>query len=347
MSSPVFIRHLTHYVPPTVLDNALFARHMETSDAWIQEHVGIRERRFLGDYDGEFPVFEISRRAVQRLLDTTGLDLGEIDLILSCASADDLQYPGPANLLSEHYGLRVPALNLKNACSSVVYGIEVARGLLQLGTYRNVLLVNGEPFTLQADWTDRSSAILFGDAASALVVSSRPGPMLVEDVALGGLGSRVINSTAAGAAPHRGIHDVLACESACPSAPSRERPRWGRFQQQGREVVSFVTGVIPGEILEFLATRGLGIRDVDYFIGHQANLALLRGLCEKIGLPQERHLHNIDRYGNTSSAGWVTVLSEALEQQRVRPGDRLLVAAYGGGLAWGIMLCRVLDPSEH
>jgi 3-oxoacyl-[acyl-carrier-protein] synthase-3 len=338
----VYLHHVTHYLPETVLDNAFLEGILDTTDAWIRGRVGIAERRVMNDYRGSFPVFEIARRAVDRLVATTGFDLRTVDLILSASCTDDLQYPGPGNMISQHYGLSVPAFQLKNACSSVVYALEVARGLLQLGTYRRILIVNGEPFTMQTDYADRTSAILFGDGASAMVVSSEPGALELVDVAIGGRGACVINGTAPGARPERSIRDVFpAAAGTQDDEPfSGVAPRFGRFQQIGREVFDFVVNDMPREIAGFLASRQLSIDDVDWFIGHQANLSMLDGLCKNLGVPASKHLFNIDRYGNTGSAGWVTVLSESLAEQRFAPGDQLLVSVYGGGLAWGSLLAR-------
>ena len=338
----VYLHHVTHYVPETVLDNRFLEGILDTTDAWIRGRVGIAERRVMSDYRGSFPVFEIARRAVDRLVETTGFDLGTVDLILSASCTDDLQYPGPGNMLSQHYGLHVPAFQIKNACSSVVYALEVARGLLQLGTYRRILIVNGEPFTMQTDYTDRTSAILFGDAASALVVSNEPGALELVDVAIGGRGACVINGTAPGAAPARSIRELFPAPAGAPGDDhfSGVAPRFGRFQQVGREVFDFVVNDMPREIGAFLAARQLSIDDIDWFIGHQANLSMLDALCKNLGVPASKHLYNIDRFGNTSSAGWVTVLSEALAEKRLASGDQLLVSVFGGGLAWGSLLAR-------
>ncbi len=338
----VFLNHVSHYVPETVLDNRFFEGILDTTDAWIRGRVGISERRTMSDYRGSFPVFEIGRRAVDRLVETTGFDLASVDLILSASCTDDLQYPGPGNMISQHYGLRVPAFQLKNACSSVVYALEVARGLLQLGSYRRILIVNGEPFTIQTDYADRTSAILFGDAASALVVSSEPGRLELVDVAIGGRGACVINASAPGASPSVSIRDVLPGPEGATGDThfGGVAPHFGRFQQAGREVFDFVVNEVPGEIQAFLAKHRMSMDDVDFFIGHQANLSMLDALCKTLGIDASRHLFNIDRYGNTSSAGWVTVLSEALAADRFESGDRLLVSAFGGGLAWGSLLAR-------
>ncbi len=338
----VYLHHVTHYVPETVLDNRFLEGILDTTDAWIRGRVGIAERRVMNDYRGSFPVFEIARRAVDRLVATTGFDLGTVDLILSASCTDDLQYPGPGNMLSQHYGLSVPAFQLKNACSSVVYALEVARGLLQLSSYRRILVVNGEPFTMQADYADRTSAILFGDAASAMVVSNEPGALELVDVGIGGRGACVINGTAPGAAPERSIRDVFPAAAGTPADDpfSGVAPRFGRFQQVGREVFDFVVNDMPREIGAFLAKQELSIDEIDWFIGHQANLSMLDGLCKNLGVPASKHLFNIDRYGNTSSAGWVTVLSEALAEKRFESGDQLLVSVFGGGLAWGSLLAR-------
>lgn len=334
---PIFLKHLAHYHPDHVLDNAFFESLFDTSDAWIREKIGIRERRHMADYRGPHPVFELGRRAVERLLATTDFTLDQADLVLWASCTDDLQYPGPANLLSEHYGLTVPAFQMKNACSTLVYALEMCRGLLQLRTYRNILVVSGEPFTVQADYADRRNAVLFGDAGAAFVVSTEPGPFAIESIGIGGRGSSVIHSTAPGARPSRSIDEVVPSD-----AGTRDAAGWGRFDQAGREVYEFVTNTMPAEIESFLASAGHSIGDVDWFIGHQANLVMLEALCQKLGVPAGKHLYNVDRYGNTSSVGWLTVLSEELAADRFARGDLILASAFGGGLAWGSALLRKL-----
>jgi 3-oxoacyl-[acyl-carrier-protein] synthase III len=331
---PIYLKHLAHYHPDRVLDNAFFESICDTTDAWIREKIGIRERRHMDDYRGVLPVFELARRAVDRLLETTDFTLDQADLVLAASCTDDLQYPGPANLISEHYGLTVPAFQMKNACSTLVYALEVCRGLLQLGTYRNILVVTGEPFTVQADYDDRRNCVLFGDAGAAFVVSSEPGPFSIEHVGVGGRGSRVIHSTAPGARPSRSIDALVESDA------DRSDAGWGRFDQSGREVYEFVVNRMPVEIDAFLASAGCSIADVDWFIGHQANLVMLEALCQKLGVPAHKHLFNVDRYGNTSSVGWLTVLSEELAADRFASGDLVLASAFGGGLAWGSALLR-------
>ncbi len=335
-----YVRHLTHYFPERVLDNAFFEGIMDTSDDWIRERLGILERRVMSDYRGSFPVFEIGRRAVDKLIERTSFEIGEVDLIVSCSCNDDLQFPGPGNMLSEHYGLEVPAFHMKNGCSSVVYGMQVARGLLATGAYRNVLLVNGEPFTRFTDYGDRSSAVLFGDAGTAMVLSSEEGELEVLDVEIGGRGSMVINATAPGAVPDKGIHEVLDPQGN-DDWHEGVQPAWGRFQQDGRAVYDFVVNTMPAEILGFLERTGSSVDDIDWFIGHQANLVMLEALCEKLGVAPDKHLYNIDLHGNMSSAGWVTVLSQALEDKHFETGDVILGSVFGAGLGWGSTLLRM------
>lgn len=345
-----FLTAIAHYHPQTVLDNAFFERtlqsHGGTSAAWIEDRVGIRERRFMSDYRGPWPVFEIGKRAVERLI-TQGVDLSQIDLILSCSSTDDLQYPGAANLISEHFGLHVPAFHLKNGCSTVLFAIETARGFLKLG-YRNILLVNGEPFTTQVDYSDRKACILFGDASSALVVSSdpqsfkrtEPSALLeISGLRLGGRGSRVITSSAPGATPSRSVFDAYAAETGAQSLA--ESPRHGGcFKQEGKEVFDWVVRTMPDMIHSFLKDHGRSLETLSYFIGHQSNLSMLNDVCERLRLPKSKHLCNIDRYGNTSSAGWVTVLSEHLRSGTIRAGEEILVSVFGAGLAWANLLLK-------
>jgi 3-oxoacyl-[acyl-carrier-protein] synthase-3 len=289
---PVYLDAVTHYHPDTVLNNAFFERYLETTSSWIQNKVGIRERRGMLDYTGAFPVFEIGRRAVERLVEENNYDLSKIDLIISCSSFEDLQYPGPANLLSEHFKLSVPAFHLKNGCSTVLYAIQVARGLLQLGLYTNILLVNGEPFTRQVDYSDRKSCILFGDASTAMVVSIESGQCEVLELELGGIGSRLITSIQ----EHQNPQSVF--EAAQMQTPS-ETPN-GRFQQSGKDVQEFVVSTMPKKIQAFLASTNQTWNQIDYFIGHQANKSMLDAVCRELEIPVEKHLCNIESFGNVS-----------------------------------------------
>jgi 3-oxoacyl-[acyl-carrier-protein] synthase-3 len=328
----IFLDAITSYHPDTVLENSFFEKFLDTTDEWIRKKVGISQRRWMSDYDGPYPVFEIGRRAVEKLVKNTGYDLRKIDLIISCSSFEDIQYPGPANLISEYFKMNVPAFHLKNGCSTVLYAIEAARGLLQLESYRNILLVNGEPFTRQADYSDRTSCILFGDASSAMVVSTEQGQFGVSKIRLGGHGSQMITSSKESAS----LRSIF--KAAGTSEPSATPS--GHFQQRGKEVYDFVVKSMPREIRSFLGDTGMSLSNVDYFIGHQANMSILESIARELQIPPEKHLWNIDRFGNVSSAGWVTVLSEGIQEGRFKPGSEVLVSVFGAGMAWGTLLIQ-------
>lgn len=341
-----FVSALASYHPPEALDNRFFERALAdvggTSAQWIVDKVGIEERRVMASYRGDRPVFEIAKRAVEQLL-AGGTDLHDVDLILSCSSTDDLQYPGTANLISEAFSLHVPAFHLKNGCATVLFGLETARAFLQLG-YRNVLIVNGEPFTTQVDYRDRKSCILFGDASTAMVVTSEESSRnLLElvDLRLGGRGSQVITSTAPGAQAARTVHQALDADRNEKTPEAIAYPR-GVFHQAGKEVFDWVLKTMPDTIHSFLKHNGRDLSSVAYFVGHQSNLNMLESVRETLGLPPEKHLCNIQRFGNVSSAGWVSVLDDALRQGRFKSEDEILVSVFGAGLAWGNALLKVV-----
>ncbi len=328
-----FIRHIAHYHPEYILDNHKLSAMLDTSDEWIKEKIGVEQRRCLTDYQGNFPVFEMCRRAVDRLIDNSCVDLKTIDLIISCSSTEDQQYPGPANMIDDYYSMGKPAFHLKNGCPTLVFAIETARGFLQLGHYKNILLVCGEPFTTQVDYSDRRAAVLFGDASVAMVISSEHGLIEVEDCELGGKGSMLIHSTSASARPYLMLNEALE-NSHQPASPR------GVFCQDGKEVFRFATEVMPEKIKSFVNKNKLNFPEINYFIGHQANLVMLKNICKSLSIQSNQHLYNVDLFGNTSSAGWGATLSQTLQDQKLRLHDRVLVSVFGAGLAWGHLLLR-------
>ena len=334
MNKKSYINRVAHYHPDGVIDNSLFENHLDTTSEWIESRVGIRTRRFLDDYTGDFPVFELCKRVVLKLQEDGNWNADNVDLIISCSSLDDLSYPGPANMISEFLGRDVPAFHLKNACSSVVYAIEVARSMLQSGRYREILIVNGEPFTRHADYGDRNSCILFGDGASALVLSANPSGFEILDCEIGGKGLMLVSSTRTSETSHISVTDFVSGEVNGP------QNSYKKFEQDGRQVFKFVLKNLPGPILAFMERNGESNQSINYAIFHQANLLMMNSLCERVGISSEKHLYNIDQFGNTSSAGWVTVLSEAEKLSKFKQEENVLVSVMGGGMTWGNLLLR-------
>lgn len=336
MADPVYIRALAHHVPAGVLSNQHLERALDTTDAWIVKRTGIRERRYLTDYDGDSPGFELARRACMALAQHPSFDARRIGFLISASSHQDRAYPSAADRLGRELGLLRPCMQLHAACSSVAYAIGVARGLLAASPRMgDVLIVCGEAFTRHVDYGDRRTAILFGDAGCALLLSpeANPGGFEVVDLELGGEGSDIVSSTRRSETSHVSVHDIVANRR-----PEPVPVHGGKFEQDGRAVVAFVERVVPPAIVALLQRNGLAAADVEAFVCHQANLRLMESLVAAAGLPQRAHRFVVDRYGNTSSAGWVVALSE--ERGTLEAGDWVVVAAFGAGMTWATLLLR-------
>lgn len=337
----VYINRVVHYHPDGVLENSHFESKLDTTSEWIRSRVGIETRRYLNDYRGEFPVFEMARRAVERLGERSSWNSESIDAIISCSTFDDISYPNPANMISEWLSLRVPSFQLKSACTSVVYGLQVARSLLMSNTYKRILIVNGEPFTLQADYGDRASCILFGDASSAMILSTEPGGYELKNVELGGVGLDIVGahrkSPTSGVSIREFVTGKKERRAGVQSTIARIAAT-GKFDQYGKEVTNFVLSKIPSAVDRFLKVMSISPSEIDSAIFHQANLTIMNDLCISIGIPLELHRYNINRYGNTSSAGWVTAFSEENQKGTFSAGHKILVSTFGAGMTWGTAL---------
>jgi len=339
MINKFFISGLEHYHPVGVLSNRLFEASMDTSDKWIMDHLGIKERRFLSDYSGRTPVFELGRRAIEKVRTKRPHEFNKIDYIISCGSMDDFNYPSLANLISGYFELPVPCLHLKAACASFVYSVQVGKALLLSGAATNILIVNSEPFTRQVDYGDRSSAVLFGDASVAFILNTTNGEFQVREVSTGGRGIPIVSATRVSQSSHKTVLDFVRgnLPDGVPELNRRKNLEVKKFEQSGKEVKAFVLNEIPKIVEGTITKQGLNKDDISWFIFHQANLRLMESLCEKLSLPAEKHLFNIDSFGNTSSAGAPSVLSMNLEQGRFQCGDLIVLTTFGAGMCWGTL----------
>lgn len=263
----VYIRGIAQYIPNGIIENNTFENKLDTTQQWILERVGISERRFMEDYHGSTPVFESSLRVYHQLIEKYPEVEKDIDYIITANTQDDLHYPNAANILSKHINIDVPMFQLKAACTSVVYAIQIARALLLSGEAKNILILNGEPMTRFVDMGDRTSSILFGDGASALVISLTKGEYDVSDIQTGGRGADIVSSTRLSNTSSLTPQEFLEGETLIgrPTSSSR-RSSDQKFSQDGKQVVNFVLNNIPTLVDSFLKRNSLQIDDVDYFI---------------------------------------------------------------------------------
>jgi 3-oxoacyl-[acyl-carrier-protein] synthase III len=303
------------HVPDRVMGNDEIATMVETSDEWIAQRTGIRERRIAGDSDSSAT---LGAEAARRALASAGIDAGELDLIVTATASPDYYFPATASLIGERIGAgEVAGYDLSAACTGFIYALAQAYSQIAAGLAETVLVVGTEVFSRLLDWSDRSTCILFGDGAGAVVLRRDHDRHGLRGFELGadGLGTRLLSVAAAG---HAADHDE------------------GPFvQMNGPEVYKFATRVVVDSSLRSLEAAGLGVEDVDVFVPHQANRRIIDHAARRLGLDDAKVFSNVDRYGNTSAGSIPICLDEAWRQGRIRPGDVVLMVGFGGGLAWG------------
>ena len=320
-----------HYVPPKVVTNDDLAKLMPTTNEWIVQRTGIRERRYV---EGNVGASDLALPAVHAALERAQRKVGDVDAILFATLSPDVNFPGSGCFLADKLGLRgVPALDVRNQCSGFLYSLSVADAWIRAGVYENVLVVGSEVHSTGLDFTERGRdvAVLFGDGAGAVLV----GKSTRDDQ---GVLSLALHADGAGA------------QSLWVEAPaSRGMPRLskemldeGRHypKMDGKAVFRAATDKMPEVANEVLAKAGLAAADVDLFVPHQANMRINQMVGAKLGIPEARTVHNIERYGNTTAATIPIGLSEAWAEGRLSPGTRVLLAAFGAGFTWAGAVVR-------
>ena len=320
-----------YYVPDRVVTNADLTRVMDTSDEWIVERTGIRERRWVPE---GMSGAEMARRASEMALKEAGMEASEIEAIVLATLSPDHFFPGTGVFLQRELGLQgVPALDIRAQCSGFVYGLSVADAWIRAGQYRTVLLAGVEIQSTGLDLSTqgRDMAVLFGDGAGAAV-------LVAADEADRGVLSTHIHADGRQA-------EVLWAEF----SSSRHHPRItpevmaeGRHypKMEGKEVFKNAVSRMPEVVEEALAANGLATGDIDLLIPHQANFRITQMVQRRLGLPDEKVVNNIDRYGNTTAATIPIALAEAVREGRLKRGDLLCVVAFGSGFTWGASLVR-------
>jgi 3-oxoacyl-[acyl-carrier-protein] synthase-3 len=307
------------YLPGEPVSNDdLVARGIETSDAWIVERTGIRQRHLAAP--GQ-TASDLALEASRRALDSAGAEPGDIDLILVATSTPDFIFPSTAALLQAKLGIKNggAAFDLQAVCSGFIYALAVADKFIRSGSHRRALVVGAEVFSRILDWSDRGTCVLFGDGAGAVVLeaSERPGILAT---ALHADGSH---------------HGILSVPGNVASGKVTGDPF---LRMDGQAVFKFAVRVLGDVAHEVLASAGSAAGSVDWLIPHQANVRILQATAKRLGMPMEKVLVTVDHHGNTSAASVPLALDMAVRDGRVRPGQRLLLQGVGGGFTWGAAL---------
>lgn len=315
-------------VPEKIVTNEDFIRRLDTSDEWIVQRTGIRERRIVAPDES---TLALATAASQAALADAGVSAEELDLIICATITPEFILPSTACLLQDALGCRwIPAFDLSAACSGFVWGVLTGAQYITTGLARTVLVVGAEVITSITDMEDRGTAILFGDGAGAAVLRASTDPQ------------RTILAARQGADGKRGmLINVPAGGARHPATEKTVAERLHYMRMRGREVYKFAVTQMHEIIHETAADAGVSVDDIALVVPHQSNLRIIESACQRAGVPAERVLVNIDRYGNTSAASVGIALHEARRDGRVKPGDLMMLVAFGAGLTWGSVLMRI------
>lgn len=321
MGTSVGILGTGKYVPERRLTNKELEQMVDTNEEWIVSRTGIRERRMA---DPSQATSDLAYEASIRALEAAGITADELDLIIVATITPDMFFPSTACILQEKLGAKkAAAFDLSAACSGFIYGLANAAGFIATGMYRHVLVVGAECLSRITDYTDRNTCILFGDGAGAVVLGQVPEGRGFKSFKLGadGAGGDLLRICGGG--------------SRVPSTEQSVTERRHFIEMNGRDVFKFAVRVMGSAAEEALAMAGLGKEDIDLLIPHQANIRIIQSSLERLNLPEEKAMINLDRYGNMSSASIPVALAEAVEEGRLSEGDHLVLVGFGGGLTWG------------
>lgn len=318
------------HVPEPVLTNDDIAKMVDTSDEWIRGRTGIRQRRIARA--DEFPS-TLGVEAALKALQMANLAPSELDLIICTSSSPEYIFPATASLIQDQIGAsKAGAFDLSAACSGFIYSINMAAQAIRSGSIKNALVIGAETLSRFVNWKDRSTCILFGDGAGAFVLQASEKP--------GGVLSAVLHSDGSGA-------DLLSLPGGGSHFPATESTLHdGKhfIYMDGKEVFRFATRVMGHATLESLALAGLGIEDIQWIVPHQANYRIIETAAKYLKLPMDKFIVNVDRYGNTSTASIPIATVEAIEEGKIKGGDKVVFVAFGAGLAWGAMTVEWTGP---
>jgi 3-oxoacyl-[acyl-carrier-protein] synthase-3 len=314
------------HVPETVLTNDDLSRIVETSDAWISDRTGIRQRRIA---DADTSTSDLAAAASERALADAGVSPLELDLIICATTTGDYVWPSTACVVQEKIGAkRAAAFDLGAACSGFCYAVASATAFIESGVMRRILVIGADALSRQVNWQDRSTCVLFGDGAGAVVMGECSPGMGVLSSSLGADGSGIEAVwVPAGGTRMPITQDVIDRKLNC-------------IAMRGPEVYKFAVRVVPEVILDALKRACLTTADVDLYVLHQANVRIMRAAAERLGIPEEKLFINLDRYGNTSAASVPMALAEASAQGRLQRGSVVVTVGFGAGLTWAANVIR-------
>lgn len=312
------------YLPEQVVTNADLAKIVDTSDEWIVERTGIRQRHKAREDE---PTSDLAVAAARRALEDAGRTAADVDLIVVATTTPDMTFPATASIVQRKLGVPVcPAFDVQAVCSGFVYALSVADGFVARGISKCALVIGAEEMTRLMDWTDRGTCVLFGDGAGAVVLEPRQGQGSKADQGLLGFALRCDGTKT----------DLLYVDGGPATTGSV-----GHLRMAGNQVFRHAVVNIAEAITAACEASGIEIADVDWFVPHQANQRIIRGVGERLGLDEKKVVSTVAEHANTSAASIPLALDAAIKDGRIKRGDMVLIEAMGGGLTWGACAFRL------
>jgi 3-oxoacyl-[acyl-carrier-protein] synthase-3 len=326
MISKARISAIGTYTPEKILSNEDLVNIVETNDEWIVQRTGIRQRRIARE--NEF-TSDLCMAAVENLIKQSRKSVTDVDFIIVATTTPDYAFPSVASQIQKKFNIEsTGAIDINATCGGFVYGLHVANGLISSGLHRKVLVIGGETLSKVTDYSDRSTCILFGDGAGAALVEydeKRPSFL----------------SSHLGAKGDGGVH--LYRTGISSQMDEKELEGNGQIMQNGREVYKWAVTTVPRGMQTLVEKSGLSLEEVDWFVPHSANLRMIESICERVKFPLERTLYSLEYFGNTSSATIPLALDMGVREGKIKPGDKVLLYGFGGGLVhagllieWGV-----------
>ena len=317
------IRGVGAYLPKRIMTNADISKIVDTTDDWITERTGIRQRHIAAE--GEL-TSDLGIAAAKQALIRSGIDPIDIDLVICATATPDRTFPATAVKIQHSLGItKGAAFDIQAVCSGFIYAMTIADNFLKTGQFKRAIVIGAETFSRILDWSDRGTCVLFGDGAGAVVLEAQPQHGTREDR---GILSTTIRSD--------GRYEELLYVDGGPGSTKTT----GHLRMNGREVFRHAVQKIHGVIEETLITTGYTADEIDLYVPHQANKRILDGIAKKLGVGPEKIVVTLEKHGNTSAASIPLALNEAFDQHRVKEGNLVLMEAMGGGFTWGAVLAR-------
>jgi 3-oxoacyl-[acyl-carrier-protein] synthase-3 len=312
------------YLPERIVTNDDLSKFVDTSDEWIVERTGIRQRHQAADDE---PVSDLAVGAARRALEMAGRKPEDVDLIIVATTTADLTFPAVATIVQRKLGCPIGvAFDVQAVCSGFVYALSVADGFVARNRSKCCLVIGAETMTRLMDWTDRGTCVLFGDGAGAVVLEPREGEGTTADRGLLGFALRA-----------DGTKQELLFVDGGPSSNGQV----GKLRMQGNQVFRHAVVNISEAITSAAADAGIEVASVDWFVPHQANLRILQGVAKRVGIDEAKVITTLDQHANTSAASIPLALDQGVRDGRIKPGQMLLLEAMGGGLTWGACVLRL------